>query len=369
MLAATHAAFSTVLYLGGAAMFEYQVDPVSWGLAVFFSWMPDIDLPTSRVGRPLYWISAPLERRFGHRTITHSVIGVGVLAALAYPLYHFGFHAYYWAVLGGCWSHIQIDMANIRGVDLLWPSPIRVVMPGKINYRLEVGSKAEMIVLCSLLVFCLALYPISGLGLRGGLHQILKDFDIEYDQFVKVQGLNWYTLELTAVDNLTLEHVKCTCPVLGAWQNGLIVEYNGKSRAVGKSETHHNLHPITAVLIKGEPLRVVTHRVDMKGRSLRWLVDNLKANHGYYLLGELFVDAAKIVNVSQIETYHPVIWGGSTVSLHYAKADDLKDYLNLAAIRGEIIVQFWLKPGDEPVELNLTGGSNNQVPDALKHLF
>ena len=32
MLAATHAAFSTALYLGGAAVFEYQTDPVSWGL-------------------------------------------------------------------------------------------------------------------------------------------------------------------------------------------------------------------------------------------------------------------------------------------------------------------------------------------------
>jgi hypothetical protein len=46
-------------------------------------------------------------------------------------------------------------------------------------------------------------------------------------------------------------------------------------------------------------------RMDMKGRSLRWLVENLKANHGYYLLGELYIDSDKIVNVTQIENYHP----------------------------------------------------------------
>lgn len=114
-------------------------------------------------------------------------------------------------------------MSNIRGVDLFWPSPMRVVMPGKIKYRLEVGSKAEMIVLCSLLVFCVGLYPMSSLGLRGGLHQLLKDFDIAYDEYVEAQGLDWYTLELKAIDNLTLEHIECTCPVLGVWQNGLIV--------------------------------------------------------------------------------------------------------------------------------------------------
>jgi inner membrane protein len=74
MLSATHAAFSSALYLGGAAVFEYQTDPVSWGLAILFSFMPDIDIPTSRVGRPLFFISVPLEKRFGHRTITHSMI-------------------------------------------------------------------------------------------------------------------------------------------------------------------------------------------------------------------------------------------------------------------------------------------------------
>ena len=239
-------------------------------------------------------------------------------------------------------------------------------MPGKIKYRLEVGSKAEMIVLCSMLVFCAGLYPMSSLGLRGGLHQILKDFEISYDEYVEVQGLNWHTLELKAIDNLTLEHIECNCPILGAWQNGLIVEYNGKARSVGKSQMHHNLYPVDAVLIKGEPLRVISQRVDMKGRSLSWLVDNLKANHGYYLLGELYVDADKVVNVSQIETYHPVLWGGNTVKLHYARAEDLREYLNLTAIRGEVVVQFWLRPGDEGVELSF-GGSNGgvEVPGVL----
>jgi len=73
-------------------------------------------------------------------------VGVGVLAALVSPLYlvwPMGF----WAVLGGYWSHIQIDMTSIQGVDV---------------------------------------------------HQILKDFDIAYSEFVKVQGLNWHTLELKA---------------------------------------------------------------------------------------------------------------------------------------------------------------------------
>ena len=45
-----------------------------------------------------------------------------------------------------------------------------------------------MILLCALLVFAVGLYPVSNLGLRGGLHQILRDLDIAYEEFVKVQG-------------------------------------------------------------------------------------------------------------------------------------------------------------------------------------
>ncbi|MCF7970287.1 MAG: metal-dependent hydrolase [Methylococcaceae bacterium] len=368
MLAGTHIAFSSVLYLGGATVFEYETSIINWAIAALFSLMPDIDLPTSKVGRPLFFISVPLEKRFGHRTITHSLIGVGILSALASPLY-FTYPLAFWAIVGGYWSHLQIDMANIRGVDLFWPSAIRVVMPGKIKFRLEVGSKAEMIVMCSLLVFCLGLYPMSNLGLRGGLHQILRNFEIAHDEYVKVQGKNFYSLELNAIDNLTLEHIACNCPILGAWQGGLIVEYNGQSRAVGDSEVNHNLFPKEAVLIKGEPLRVITQRVNMNGRSLRWLVNNLKANHDYYLLGELFVDSGMMVNVNDIELYHPVMFSGSSVRLHYAKASDLSEYLNMVAIRGEVVVQFWLRPGDEGVELRFSGGESGSTPGGLERMF
>jgi len=368
MLATTHIVFSSALYLGGAAVFEYETSILNWAIAALFSLMPDVDLPTSKVGRPLFFISVPLERRFGHRTITHSFIGVGILCLLASPLYN-TFPLVFWTIIGGYWSHLQIDMANIRGVDLFWPSPIRVVMPGKIKFRLEVGSKAEMILLCSMVVFCVGLYPMSNLGLRGGLHQLLRNFEIAHDEYVKVQGTSFYTLELNAIDNLTLEHIQCNCPILGAWQGGLIVEYNGKSRAVGESEVNHNLYPTEAVLIEGEQLRVITQRVKMNGRSLRWLVDNLEANHDYYLLGELFVDSGMMVNVNNIELYHPVIFGGSTVRLHYAKASDLDDYLNMVAIRGEVVVQFWLKPGDEAVEVRFSGGESGSTPDVLEGMF
>ena len=156
---------------------------------------------------------------------------------------------------------------------------------------------------------------------------------------------------------------------MGTWQGGLIVEYNGKSRSVGESEVNHNPFPTEAVLIKGEPLRVITQRVNMNGRSLRWLVDNLQTNHEYYLLGELFVDSGMLPSMNDIELYHPVMLSGSTVRLHYAKAEDLDEYLNMVAIRGEVVVQFWLKPGDEVVELRFSGGESDSTIGVLEGMF
>ncbi|MBK8536733.1 MAG: metal-dependent hydrolase [Candidatus Competibacteraceae bacterium] len=146
MTLGTHVAFASVLYLGGATLFGYRPDLISWALAAVASLLPDIDLPPSKIGRLFWFLSVPLERRFGHRTLTHSLVAVVAVAVLAWPLTLL--HPLYWgSVVGGYGSHLWLDMLNIRGVDLFWPSPIRLVTPGNRNWRIAVGSKAEMMLL------------------------------------------------------------------------------------------------------------------------------------------------------------------------------------------------------------------------------
>jgi inner membrane protein len=104
--------------------------------------------------------------------------------------------------VGGYWSHLWIDMLNLRGADLLWPSAVRMVMPGNKNYRMEAGSKAEMVLLVSLLAIALLLYPVSGIGFRHGLANLLGSFKMAQEQFVKNAGQHWYSLRMEATDNL-----------------------------------------------------------------------------------------------------------------------------------------------------------------------
>ncbi|MGH8656625.1 MAG: metal-dependent hydrolase [Gammaproteobacteria bacterium] len=54
LIAGTHIAFASSPYLAGAALFEYQTDPVGWAIACAASLLPDADLPTSKLGRALF---------------------------------------------------------------------------------------------------------------------------------------------------------------------------------------------------------------------------------------------------------------------------------------------------------------------------
>jgi inner membrane protein len=366
VIAGTHVAFASVLYLGGAALFEYHPDPIGWGLAAGASLLPDIDLPTAKLGRTFFWISTRLERSFGHRTLTHSLIAL-LFAAIAAGFLYPHHPAWFWAVVGGYWSHLWIDMVNIRGADLLWPSPVRMVFPANRRYRLEAGSKAEMVLFTALLAFSLALYPVSGVGFRVGLQHLLGNFEMAHDTFQKNAGSHWYTLKLQATDNLTLEHIKADCLVVGTWRQGLIVEKGGELRAVGKSETAHNWFPTHAELIEGEALRVVSHRVDMRGRSLGWLLERLDRSRTYFISGELRMGAQRAEPVQGLDLYRPARFSGKVLRLHYARERELRPYLGMPVAEGEVYVQIWLKPGDEAVELVLGGEPEERgVPEELK---
>ena len=53
-----------------------SLDPLALGLATIGAMLPDIDHPSSWIGRRLRLISRPLAATFGHRGVTHSMVAV-----------------------------------------------------------------------------------------------------------------------------------------------------------------------------------------------------------------------------------------------------------------------------------------------------
>ncbi len=147
--ATTHAAFGVAAF-AGASLFV-GVEPPAWTYpaAVVAAWLPDVDNPRSRLGnglsamenpflnaitRPVSWLlqtaSFILVRTVGHRTLTHSLLG---LALFALPIYSLlgAFPALQLALVAGAASHIIADALNTRGIPLLWPlGPTFRLIPG-----------------------------------------------------------------------------------------------------------------------------------------------------------------------------------------------------------------------------------------------
>ena len=197
--------------------------------------------------------------------------------------------------------------------------------------------------------------PLSQIGFRDGLQALLQNFDIAREQYPRVAGTHGYTLELTATDHLTLQPVTGTFPVVGVWQNGLIVERDGTLRAVGPSPTHHNLYPLKARLIEGEPLRVVAERVNMSGHTLRGLLSRIDPSRPYFLLGEIEMPdgrgPALTGRLDSVDRYNPASYRGGILRLHDARAQELEPWLDRVAVRGEGVAPFWLRPGEAAVTL------------------
>jgi inner membrane protein len=128
----------------------------AYPVAVAASLVPDLDNPRSKLGnglsrmrnpllnmliRPLSWIlriiSFTLFKTVGHRTLTHSLLGLGVFTVLALLLWRTmpgpGYGLFV-ALVSGYASHIVADALNIRGVPLLWPAGGTVrLLPGGIK--------------------------------------------------------------------------------------------------------------------------------------------------------------------------------------------------------------------------------------------
>lgn len=85
---------------------------------VIGSLLPDIDEPSSYVGRRSFGVAGKVKEAFGHRGMTHSLIVWGVLAALVWRDSASPFAA---GLVLGYLFHIVEDFFSVQGVPLFWP--------------------------------------------------------------------------------------------------------------------------------------------------------------------------------------------------------------------------------------------------------
>lgn len=126
---------------------------------------PDIDQPTAP-----FWRNLPVGKFFGkvfdkilggHRFITHSLLGLGLLGLLLHLLLVFltpimpsvdtGY--VWWAFMIGALSHLIMDTFTKEGVPWLLPIPIKFGIPPVKSLRITTGKWMEKFIFFALLVF------------------------------------------------------------------------------------------------------------------------------------------------------------------------------------------------------------------------
>ncbi len=98
---------------------------VATGACVLGNLLPDIDVPTSAVGKVLKPFSFLFQKIFGHRTFFHSLLAVALLyAGMWYWSMTTGsvyVDAMKFGVVTGYTGHLFLDMFTSRGIPLAWP--------------------------------------------------------------------------------------------------------------------------------------------------------------------------------------------------------------------------------------------------------
>ena len=271
MMASTHVAIGVVVYGGACAFAGAPIEVAALSCAGVGALLPDVDTPNSRAGWCVYPLASFLERRFGHRTITHSFVGTAIFAALCAPLLWWPHLApFYWALLIGYGSHLLADAATKSGVPLAWPNRRSWVFPGNDQFRIKTGSAAELGVLLFFLVIGILMIPVHQLGVRrlihlatNSLNGAVRDAEDWSDSRVEAHVVGYDVLNQKVVDG--------TWPVVGRRDDGaLVIERDGsgggdaanvKGQPAGEAsgywllrETGEGLHRIAPRTVRIEKL-------------------------------------------------------------------------------------------------------------------
>ena len=182
MNATTHAIFGVAATTGSFLLVGEEPPPYAYPAAIVAAWLPDVDNPRSRLGnglsrmknptlnlltRPVSWAlrvtSFLLFRTVGHRTLTHSLLGVALFVVLVSPAATLS-PSLFAALVIGYVSHLVADALNKRGVPILWPAgrSVRLLPRG-----VRSGGVAEFAV--ALVAAAAAVYGIYALHLAGTL--------------------------------------------------------------------------------------------------------------------------------------------------------------------------------------------------------
>src|ERR1041384_6454148 len=328
MSSPTHVTFALFMYLLLLTTAGVALNPVNAAVVALSSLLPDIDTGASSVGMLLPFISLRIERRFGHRTVTHSALFIAALGLAALPLMALD-RDLYLCTLAGYASHPFLDTMTVNGVKLFHPfSPAKCVFPLEVNnphrYRIRTGGRLDGALGFIFLIACGPMFYVAYQGYERFIRATQQNIEAGVRDYEELSRDYLVLASVNAVNMLTKQPVTATVEIVGALNPHTLV-FKGPDRqlhTMGRDfEADFTVRSILCE--KGAPANSSLRKIEAGHRFLSEVVSSLDTASENYLFGDL-TTSDRISLPENIRMFTPVSGGGSLIRLNYATSEDIR---------------------------------------------
>lgn len=332
MLALTHAAIAATAVSFGLGTME----PGILALAIAGSQLPDIDTSESLLGQVAFPVSRWIEANYPHRTLTHSFVATGAIAAAASPLFHFLGWKYWMALWIGHVVACFSDTFTKKGVQLFWPQPVWCVCGLNPNRRLSTGGAGEYWVLAVAVLLLLLNFKLTSAG--GILKQTSEAFNLRPN--------------MVALYNQNAASKQVWAEVKGVWSSDR-TPADGRYFILGNQGSEFVLTDGKAVFQTGKEIIVTKMKVQPgAAATLQVLTAKVEDEPGevlaqlrrpgaaVFLSGQLATDeAAELLLPVSVRGLQTVALAGESVRLEFAPLEEAIALLKTQYLSGSITVR------------------------------
>jgi inner membrane protein len=351
MKASTHMGFAGFLYLLLLTTAGVGLTGVNALAVTVASVLPDIDTGSSFIGRVLPLLTRFIERRFGHRTLTHSLPFAALLSVLFLVPLLAGIDLFA-CLLAGWVSHSLLDTCTPNGVRLFYPfSDVRCVFPFDGNsphrFRVATGSKIDRALGVLFFSACLPAFYVAHQGYERFIRVTQHTIESAVRDYEGYARSSFVFASMDARDQLSGEQLKGSFQVVGALNPHALVFKgpDGRLHTVGRDfESDYSADNI--ICVKGEPARATVRNVEMNCEFLGGLAVSDDTSGESFFFGEV-VTAGDLLIPARLRRFSTVTGSGKRIRMNYARGCDLRDLNleNVIATGGMVIVKTVRKEG------------------------
>jgi len=373
MTAPTHITFAEFVYLLLLTTLGVRLNILNVAIVAVSSLLPDIDTTYSPLGRVVPFVSRWLERRIGHRTLTHSALLISGLALILIPLYEFNRDIYI-CFMTGLASHPFLDTMTVNGVRLFSPfTRVKCVFPLEVNkphrFRIQTGGKMDRTLAFIFLAGCVPTFFVAYEGYGRFIRITQQNIEAAVRDYGDFSRGALVLATFSSYNMLTKEPLAGTFEIAGALNPHTLV-FKGPDRmlhTLGKDfQADYVAENIRCR--RGARVRNVVSTLDLESRYLSDIAAQMDTSAENYLFGELSTED----NVSlpeNIRVFTPVTGSGSILRFNHARYDDIISYgleyvfisKGLLTIKSVIRQESAVIPGGESEDSSVKSVSEDQL--------